>query len=636
MRWATDQPRGIWAGVLLICAVFAAYQNSLTGPFLFDDIPGIAENPTIRGPLSASLHPPGGGNPVAGRPVANLSFALNHAAGGLEVRGYHVVNLLIHLAAGLVLFGVVRRTLALEPVAGRDRRSENGGPGSCPASVGREPDPPPTIRRDPAIPPYRRDAHWLALVIALLWLMHPLQTEAVTYVIQRTESLAGLFYLLALYGFIRGTEAGAVNARGWLGVGMAAAWLGVATKETVATVPLIVFLYDRTFVAGSFREAWRRHGKFHALLALAWLLLAGLMWQTGGRGGTALWYEDATMGHSLLTQCRAVAGYLQLAAWPAPLVFDYGDYPADLVRGISEVWLPFLLITGLGAATLVALVKWPKVGFLGAWFFLILGPSSSFIPIITQLRAEHRMYLPLAAVVVLAVMALHRFAGRGAIVIATIFAVLLGGVTRARNEDYQSALGLWADTAQKRPDSARARNNHGLEMQHAGDAEGAIREYQAALEREPGYFDAHLNLATVLIENGRIDEGRVHLNVVVEVQPRSSNDCNNLSRLFYILGDHPRTREYLDRALRLDPENYEASNNLGCLLVAESRPAEAVPWFRRSLALRTEAWTFFNLGDAYQKMGSVAEARESFREALRLDPGNQKIAERLRQVDAIK
>ena len=604
MRGATDQPRGIWAGLLLIGAALLAYANSLNGPFLFDDIPGIVENPTIRAlwPLSGPLTPPGGGNPVAARPVANLSFAINHAVGGLAVRGYHVVNLLIHVAVGLVLFGVVRRTLA--------RAGMPEGLRAAAVTVG--------------------------FATALLWLVHPLQTESVTYVIQRTESLAGLLYLLALYGFIRGTEEGAAWSGAWLGAGVAAAWCGMATKETVATLPLIVFLYDRTFVSGSWREAWRRHGKFHGLVMLAWLLLAWLMGHSGGRGGTALLYEEATMGRSLLTQSRAVAGYLQLAVWPARLVFDYGEYPTDLVRQIGEVWPQFLLVTGLGGTTLFALGKWPKWGFLGAWFFVILAPSSSFIPIITQLRAEHRMYLPLAAVLVGAVVLLHRLAGRGTLVVATALAVLLGGITRARNTEYESALGLWADTALKRPDSARARNNHGLELYHAGDTGGAIREYEAALECKPGYLDAHLNLATALMEHGRLAEGRVHLQVVVDQQPSSSNDCNILSHLFYILHDYPRAREYLEQAIHLDPENYEAHNNLGCVLVAEGRAVEAIPCFERSLALRTEAWTYFNLGDAFQKTGDLAAARASFTAALRLAPANDKIAGRLRQLESAR
>ncbi len=300
-----------------------------------------------------------------------------------------------------------------------------------------------------------------------------------------------------------------------------------------------------------------------------------------------------------------MAGYLQVAAWPAPLVFDYGDYPGDMVWNIHEVWPQFLLVSGLGGGSLFALWKWPKLGFPGAWFFVILAPSSSFIPILTQLRAEHRMSLSLAAVLVLAVVVLHRIVGRAALGMVILLALALGGVMRARNNDDQSELRIWADTAKKRPGNARAHHNHGLMLDQAGDEAGAIREYQRAVEQEPDYFEARLNLATALIKRGSITEGRVHLNAAVGLRPRTSNDSNNVGSLFYLLQEYPQARDYLAAAIRLDPENYEAYNNLACLLVAEGRPAEAIPYFRQSIALRTDPRTFFNLGDAYQKTGDA-------------------------------
>ena len=180
--------RARWlAGGILVLATFAAYQNSFGGPFVFDDGPAIAENPSIRRlwPLSGVLAPGlDGGLTVSGRPLVNVSLAINYALGGDTVWGYHLFNLLIHVLAGLTLFGVVRRIFA--ETVGRGHRTP-------PNSTG---------RRDQAIPPYRVDADALAFFTALLWLLHPLQTESVTYVVQRAESLMGLCYLMTLYGFI--------------------------------------------------------------------------------------------------------------------------------------------------------------------------------------------------------------------------------------------------------------------------------------------------------------------------------------------------------------------------------------------------------------------------------------------------
>ena len=284
----------------------------------------------------------------------------------------------------------------------------------------------------------------------------------------------------------------------------------MATKETVGTLPLIILLYDRAFVAGSFREALRQRWGFYGLLVLSWLLLGALMTQTQGRGGTVTLGRDVTVWMSLLTQSRAVAMYLQLAIWPHPLVLDYGDFVTDTVTGLGQVLPQFLLISALGGATLYALTRWPKTGFIGAWLFVILAPSSSFIPLLSQMRAEHRMYLPLAAVIVLLVIMLWRLAGRTAPVVVAVLALALGAGTIARNHDYRTALALWADTALKQPGNPRAHYSLGLELMRTGDRAGAQREYAEAVRLKPTYFAAHLGLAGLLLEEGRTVEAQSH------------------------------------------------------------------------------------------------------------------------------
>jgi len=236
----------------IVLGALAAYRNSFSVPFVFDDVAAIVENPTLRLPWSipALLSPPDQAT-VGGRPLVNLSLALNYAMGDTDVWGYHAVNLLIHLLAGLTLFGVVRRTL---------------------------------------VRPLGEDATLAALTIAGLWTVHPLQTEAVTYTVQRTESLMGLCYLLTLYGFIRGVQylkfgdsaaaaagpartdppGGAGRRNRWFLFSGTACLLGMASKEVMVSAPLMVLLYDRTFVAGTFKEAWRRPGSCSGIWWPAW------------------------------------------------------------------------------------------------------------------------------------------------------------------------------------------------------------------------------------------------------------------------------------------------------------------------------------------------------------------------------
>ena len=300
--------------VLLVAgAGIAAYHNTFSVPFLFDDYDAVVANPSIRHLGSwAIFQPPAGGTGVSGRPLVNASLALNFALGGLDVRGYHVLNLACHILAALTLLGVVRRTLT----------------GLCPAwTAGR--------------------ALAGALAVAVIWEVHPLQTESVTCIVQRNEVMMGLFYLLTLYLFIRYTEQDRLR---WALLSVAACLAGMATKEVMVTAPFLVLLYDCTFVAGTPMEAWRRRRKYYLGLAATWLLLALLVLRQGGaRGAAAGFGLGVSPSTYALTQCRAITHYLGLAFWPHPLVLDYGT---PLVRGAGEVLPQALLLVLLAGATL--------------------------------------------------------------------------------------------------------------------------------------------------------------------------------------------------------------------------------------------------------------------------------------------
>jgi len=577
-------PHGVWA-LALVLAVTAAYWNGLNAPFIFDDIPAIVENPSLR-QLWQPEAPPLAGSAVAGRPFVNWTFAVNYALGGENPRGYHVTNLLIHAGAGLLLWGMLRRTLSRA-----------------------------------AVPHWLREcADPVAWASALVWLLHPLQTEAVTCVVQRTESLAGLVYLGALYAFLRASEAGAPQPRLWLAVSVAATWLGMATKETMATLPLIILLYDRTFAAGSFRESWRQRRWFYGGLVLSWLLLGLLMAPTGGRGGTITLGRDVTAWMSLLTQSRAIAMYLGLAVWPQPLVLDNGSFVTDTVTSLRQVAPQFLLVSGLALATAYALVRRPVLGFVGAWFFVILGPSSSVIPLLSQMRAEHRMYLPLAAMVVTLVALLWRYGRRFAPVVLGAWALALGITTVVRNHDYRSEQAIWADTAAKQPGNPRAHYSLALAAGRAGDLPAAEQSYREALRLKPGYVEADVALATLLLRSGRTDEARRLLAEAATAGPETSNTFNNLGQAYALAGEIEPAIAAFEKALQLDSGNHEAHNNLGYYLAVRGRRTEAIAHFRESVRLRPGAVALGNLGAALLEAGETNPALEAFAEALRLAP----------------
>ncbi len=444
-----------WLPVLVLTlAGTVVYRNSLSGAFVFDDWASIVNNPHLRAlwPPREALSTQEPRGPVDGRPVVAYSLALNYAAGGLEPRGYHVANFLIHLAAGLLLFGIVRRTL--------------GEPGEAP---------------------------WLALGTAAVWLVHPLQTGSVTYIAQRAESLMGLFYLLTMYAALRN----------WKVLTVLACALGMATKEVMVTAPLAVLLYDRAYRAGSFREAFRLRKGLHLALAATWLVLAACVASTPTSSDDQFLFPPVPPVTYLLSESGVILHYLKLILWPGGLVLDYAWPPAQSAKD----WLPQgLALLALLVPTLWALWRNHPLGFPAFFFFLVLAPTSSVMPL-KDLAFEHRLYLPLAAVAALALLGGRRLAARLGLGIRVQGLLLLlavaglGGATVLRNRDYRSELALWSDTVSKRPSNPRARCLLGSLLMFR-DPDRAVAHLREAIRLKPDFAAAHRNLGYALMMKG--------------------------------------------------------------------------------------------------------------------------------------
>ncbi|MGH8048987.1 MAG: tetratricopeptide repeat protein [Chthoniobacterales bacterium] len=575
----------ILSGFIIAGFACCAYWNGFSGPFVFDDVRSIPENATLRSlrPLSGPLSPYfQDGRTVDGRPILNLSFAISYAFGGMQVWAYHASNLLIHILAGWTLFGILRRTF-LRPALQR--------------TIG-----------DAALP--------LAAVTAALWVVHPLQTESVTYIVQRAESLSGLFYLLTLYWFIRGAESAKPHI--WYGLSVAACLLGMGTKESMVTAPIMVLLYDRTFIAGTFREAFGRRWQMHAALMATWFFLAWLMIQGGSRGGTAGFHTPVSPWFYFLTQCRAILHYLQLAVWPDPLVFDYGY---DLIRDPLTVAPHILILAALAIGTLIALWRRPVLGFALCWIFVILAPTSSFVPSALQVVAERRMYLPLAGVLALIVIGIYRLAGRRSIYIFAVWAIALAALTILRNHDYRSEESIWRDTVNKCPGNARAQNTLALLMLDKGEMKEANERFMTAVRLDPGNSIYHVNLGNMFAHIGEPTRAIEEFQAALRLTPGNASAHGNLANVFMMTGERDQAMKQFQEALRLDPKNARTHSNLGILLMSRGEGDEALHHFEAAVKLEPGyAEGHNNLGFTLIKMGRREEAMEQFREALRLDP----------------
>ena len=614
---SASQSRSIYlAAIAISLLVVAIYAGTLSVPLLFDDGPSILENPSIHQlwPPWRALSPPHGrGLTVEGRPILNYSLALNYAISGSQHWSYHLLNIAIHLGAALTLLGILRRTL--------DRLGNREAP------------PNPVIRSDR----FSGGATWVAFSIALLWAVHPLQTESVTYVIQRAESLMGLFYLLTLYCFIRATEACILELRAphtgrrlrfvWFSLSIGACLLGMASKEITYSAPLIVLLYDRAFVAGSLRAAWQQRRGYYFALACTWLLLGALLLGTGNRGGTAGFGIGVTPWVYAQAEFQAVAHYLWLCFWPNPLIFDYGvHWP----HGAGEV-VPYALIVGLlFAATVYCLVKRPAIGLLGAWFFSILAPTSSFLPGNRQTLAEHRMYLPLAAVLTLVIIAAHHgwrgirqasWQRAGAVAALVGCVSICCALTIRRNRDYRSEIILYRDTVAKRPENAFAHYNLAHVLDETGSPEAAIPEYREAIRLDPQRAAAYNNLGKTLADLGRWPEAVAQYQAALSLGPGYARAHYNLGEAWLQLGKKEAAREQFGAAVRLNPADVEARDNLGGILLELHRLPEAIEQFEAVLRINPGlVQTHYMLGNALLLQGRAAEAIPHYEEALRLRP----------------
>lgn len=580
--WFESRPNVIRHSAALLCAaLLLCYSNSFSGPMIFDDVSAIVENPTIR-QWSSVLQPPTD-TTVGGRPLLNVSFAANFALSGVEVWSYHAVNLLIHGLAALTLFALQRRTLA--SVLGKD-------------------------------------AEIVAFLVTLIWALHPLHTESVTYIVQRAESLMGLCYLGTLYCFLRGCDATRPNDRSWFTLSALCCLLGMATKEVMVSAPLMVLFYDRTFLAGNFREAWRRRRWVYVALSTTWLFLLWLVFSHQGRGESAGFSNEVSFWDYVFTQFPAVLRYIKLSFWPHPLVFYYGT---EWVEGWQEVWPSIVLVVTTVAGTAWAFFS-PRrnlrfLGFAGIWFCALLAPTS-LVPIVRQTAAEHRMYLPLIPLASLAVVVLWWRLGRAALPLCLTVGLIFSLLTWRRNRDYISDASIWADTVQKMPRNAYAHHNLAFAMEkEPGGLSTAIAHYEEAIRLDPDLFEAHTKLGKALAAAGRPVDALAAFQTAVRLMPGSSVAHTNLGNALQLAGGSENDAiRHFQEAVRLKPDFAEAHLSLGRALAASGQVEEAILGFERAIRLNPDfAEAHYNLANALNKIpGRTEDAILAYRTAIRL------------------
>jgi protein O-mannosyl-transferase len=547
--------RGSWIRALTIVVVGAVvFANSLHGPFVFDDHISIIDCPNLRTlwPLSESMSAVDGSG-ASGRPLVALSLALNYAWGELDVVGYHMLNVTAHLLTALALLGFSRRALL------HTRLKDH--------------------------------AEGLAFAIALVWVVHPLNTDALNHVITRHEVFLAGFYLSTLYSADRYFESGKTWIWGALCVLLCTA--AMLSKEIAISAPLAVLAYDRTFISKSFRDALNRRKGFYAALAATWIALA-LAVGSSERGTTVGFGGDLSSLDYLRTQAQGIVHYLRLAFVPTGLSLDYSGWAP--VRTWSPAVVPGLIVLALLVASSIAFWRKRPEGFAGLLFFAVLSPSSSFIPLSGEWIAEHRMYLPLTAVIAVVVVwgfclcqRLQEASTRhlpSLLLLAVV--ITLSSLTIQRNRDYATEVGIWEDVLANYPENARAHDHLAVLRLHEGELTPALSHAMEAKRIDPELDTVDYNLGTILMQLGKPLEAIEFFELAEERNPDDAQLQGNFGVVLGQTGATVAAIEHLQRAVELSPEYLLPRRNLALILLGAGRAREALPHLQYLLGAQAD------------------------------------------------
>jgi len=569
------------------------YSNTFSSSFHFDDNTRIVDNPEIKH-LSNFLDFSGN------RYVGYLSFALNYHFGGLNVFGYHLVNLLIHITNGFLVYLLVLFLFKTPPM--QTFPSAQSSPSS--------------LLGNPT---------WIAFGAALLFVVHPIQTQAVTYIVQRFASLATLFYLLAVVLYLkwRLMQTGERYRFLWYMGALISTILGMKTKEITFTLPFILVLIEFVFFGLPLRKRWLSLIPFLMTLSIIPLSLPSL------EGGFAQPTEKISRIDYLFTQFRVIVTYLRLLVFPVNQNLDY-EYTIYHSLFQTEVLLSFLFLFSLFAISVYLCfsrrtvpLNLRLVGFGFLWFFVTISIESSIVPL-GRVLFEHRLYLPsvgflFAGSVVLLGGSYRRQIFGGSIV--GVMVLILCIATYQRNLIWKDEISLWSDVVKKSPNNSLGHNNLGMALGLQGKIVEAVTHYKQALKIRPSYGDAHNNLGVALASQGSFEQAMTHYKMALKFNSGLVDAHNNLGVALASQGKREEAINHYHQALGIKPDFAKAHNNLGIAFDDQGQYEKAVFHLSQAVRFKSDyAKAHNNLGVVYLKVGQVNEAIKEFKIAIDLDP----------------
>ena len=536
------------------------YYPSLKVPFLLDDYGKIIRNPDIKSLENIPSRliypyesPPEFHRNDPSRPLTYLTLTLNYHFNQLEPYGYHVVNIAFHGLVVLLVFLLASLVFSLVGV------NDMG-------------------------PPF---------LAALLFAVHPLNVNVVTYVIGRAASLATVFYVSAVILFIQARR----GVKWGIPVSAICFVFALASNQLALTLPAVILAADLCFFSEGNPSRVMQRGKQHGVY---WgLLVVYLGWRLayfGKLGDIEAAMPVAGRADYLLTQWVVLWKYVGMTILPRGLSFEHLLPPLEHLTDPSVLVATALYGTLVAGFIRVLKSSRPSASFalFGVlWFLITLSPTSSVFPT-TATMAENRVYLPSIGLCLII-----PFIGYALIrrltsersretVLITVFGVYiacLGYMTLRRNILYQNPIGIWTDVIRQYPDHERAHNNLAIEYFNQGRFNEAAEEYGKALAIDPGDFNARNNLAMVYYNMKRYPEALAAFQEIVKEKPEFAAGYANMGLIYEELHNADAAMKAYQNAIRLNPMLIEPLNNLAGLYLEKGRFREAATLYQAALRI---------------------------------------------------
>ena len=629
--------RNIFAFVSLFLLILITYSNTFDASWHFDDENNILNNKPLHlteldlQNIKKTFFADWNGSGKLYRPVACLSFALNYYFGGTGVYGYHLINLIIHFLSSIFLFLFVYHTLNLPILEAR----------------------------------YGPNSYFIALLAAVLWAINPVQTQAVTYVVQRMTSMAGFFCIMAMYFYLKGRTSAPKPLSGThYFLCVVCGILAIGSKENAVMLPMVILLYDLFLVQGVTRKNLKRYSFFFLIAIFISLALALLM------AGPSIFnpkslisgYQNRgfTLSERLLTEPRVVLFYVSLLLYPMPdrLCFEHGitlstslATPTSTVMSIVAILL-ILCVAAAGSR------KWPFISFCIIFFFLNHLIEASVFPL--ELIFEHRNYLPsmlffvpLSILLSNGIQFFSRKRGLQGILIIFVILVLIGWghSTYARNMIWKNDGSLSFDCIEKYPDLARPHHNLGRFYSQKKLYEKAVNEYLISLSKEnrnnlagknwtyynlgsiyqtlgkdekamfyyeqaqkyqPSFAPTHIKKGQLFAKKGLYDEAEDEFEKALQIQKYLPIALTNLGHLYLRTGRTDKAIEYLKQALETSPQDPDIMRRLGLAYRLVNQPGMAFALFKTSLEINpNDPFTLLEIAQLYGEKGMETEKEET-------------------------